>query len=279
MLGKLIKHEWKDTYKMGSLILLCILLVTVIGCISALVPTLIWGRSEALDITMGVISVFGFLVFVFGLVGISYGILIYLGVHFYKSMYGDEGYLVHTLPVTSNQLFLSKILVGGSWMLITMLAISLSVVAIATAFIAMVFGGTAEITELVREIKRLFEGGMDAETFRILISMPMTLVVGTFVSVATLYGSITLGQLFHRHRGIMAILCYMGVKFVTGIIAMLISIISTTFLSIQEEMNGYVVTMSDTSPQIYLNWAVTLVIAVALYCVACHIDSKKLNME
>ena len=41
-------------------------------------------------------------------------------------MYTDEGYLLHTLPVTKHEILASKILVGGLWVLIIVFSMYLS---------------------------------------------------------------------------------------------------------------------------------------------------------
>ena len=95
MLGKLFKHEWKCTWKAGCIMLLGLVLVSFFGWFSFQAP--IW-RSMANESYYSGISVwdlmsFGTLfMYVILLVGLNYGIIIYMGVRFYKTMYTDEGY-------------------------------------------------------------------------------------------------------------------------------------------------------------------------------------------
>ena len=120
MLGKLMKYEWKNIWKAGTLMLLGMLVVTVIGCVVLRMP----GVAEFFDSNdvngaqaWLVISSFAatLILYVIMLLASTWGMLIFLGIRFYRSMYTDEGYLSHTLPVTANQLFLSKVLVSGVW--------------------------------------------------------------------------------------------------------------------------------------------------------------------
>ena len=111
MLGKLFKHEWKNTYKIGLLMVLIMIGVTVFGCASFFTPLWVNGFQNSFTGKLTPIDILGivFLIFyVISIIGVTYGILIYLGVRFYKSMYTDEGYLTHTLPVTSHHLLLIK---------------------------------------------------------------------------------------------------------------------------------------------------------------------------
>ena len=59
---------------------------------------------------------------------------IYIAVRFYKNLYTDEGYLMHTLPVTPRQLLVSKLTVGSLWsFLVTILTLW-------AVFLIMIFG-------------------------------------------------------------------------------------------------------------------------------------------
>lgn len=278
MLGKLIKHEWKGIYKVGCIMLLSAFLMTVIGYFSMRIPAEI-GQSNTMFGPTVMVAVLGFMVFVFGLVGISYGIIIYLGVRFYRSMYADEGYLAHTLPVTSYQLLFSKVLVGGIWLMFTFLVIMLGIFVMLTSFMGMLFGEKYTFMELIREM----EIAMNDEAMNgfgaYLIYLFITLIIGPFVSVASLFGSVTLGQLFGKHRGIMAIICYIAVKFGIGILSMLISIPFIMGTTVQEEMYGVSASIGSSMPQYYVTFIITLIVGIVLFFVACHIDSKKLNLE
>ena len=117
-----MKYEWKKIWKAGTLMLLGMFIVTVIGCVVLQMP----GVAEFFDSNdvngaqaWLVISSFAaiLILYVIMLLASTWGMLIFLGIRFYRSMYTDEGYLSHTLPVTANQLFLSKVLVSGVWYL------------------------------------------------------------------------------------------------------------------------------------------------------------------
>jgi len=109
MLGKLLKHEWKGIYKVGCLFLVALLGVSFLGWLAFQSP--MW-RSLAEDTVyqsgvlslLDVASVFTLFLYALMLVAASVGIMVYLAIHFYKTMYTDEGYLTHTLPVTKNKL-------------------------------------------------------------------------------------------------------------------------------------------------------------------------------
>ena len=137
MLGKLMKYEWKNIWRAGTLMLLGMLAVTVIGCVvlrmpGGLVTEIADGNNMNATQSWFVLSSFvaTLILYVIMLLASTWGMLIFLGIRFYRSMYTDEGYLSHTLPVTANQLFLSKVLVSGVWYLFITIGIGISVVAL-----------------------------------------------------------------------------------------------------------------------------------------------------
>lgn len=137
MLGKLMKYEWKNIWRAGTLMLLGMFVVTVIGCVvlrmpGGLVTEIVDGNdiNAAQSWFVGSSFVATLILYVIMLLASTWGMLIFLGIRFYRSMYTDEGYLSHTLPVTANQLFLSKVLVSGVWYLFLTIGIGISVMAL-----------------------------------------------------------------------------------------------------------------------------------------------------
>lgn len=273
MLGKLMKYEWKDTYKMGCLVLGAMAVITFMGWLAF--QGSVWselGRSGSRVNWTDIFSLFVLLLYALLLVCANFGILIYLGVHFYRSMYTDQGYLTHTLPVTKHQILISKILVSGLWMLFVILAVYLS---ISILGLAMVFSlrpenyslgqawveFTAGLWELLADFGNWFE--FDVSGW--LISTLLISLVTPFVTITILFGAISIGQLASRYRLFLGILCYIG-------ILVLSSTVSSLFRSFSASLGDYMAYSLD------INFIVNLLAAVALYAASYYITSKKLNM-
>lgn len=276
MLGKLMKHEWKSTYRMGCLMLFITLMVTLLGWLSFQSP--MWRQLREYDYVrsfgaLDFLSIIVLLMYVFMLVGISYAIQIYLGVHFYKTMYTDQGYLTHTLPVGKHQLLCSKILVNGLWMLIVNAAVFLSCIivlgSLVGAFMPDEYTWAAAWRELSPALRDYFALFDLSYSFYFVILI-LSAVVGPFVSVTILFGAITAGQLFSRARVLMAILCYLGV----GIVNSLISSVVQSVLAFSSLGYGTWMNISTNS-----SLFVQLIAAVLLYFASYQIITKKLNME
>lgn len=287
MLGKLFKHEWKNIYKIGCLMLLIIAVVTFFGWLAFRMP--MWQAMANDDYytgisTLDILSILTLLLYAFMLIGVTYGTIIYLGVHFYKTMYTDEGYLTHTLPVTKHKLLVSKILVSGLWYLIVMIGIEISVIVLIASLFGVVIPDYSwsdiwrEIAENWDLVKEALRTELGVDIVRWLVVLVIVTIAGPFCSIITLFGAISLGQLFTKHRVLMAIVSYIGIMVLNMIISSVIqSVTSMRMISRMMEdstaLNSYV---NKTSLSGMLQ---SLALAVILYIVSYLVIDKRLNME
>ena len=290
MLGKLIKHEWKSVYKVGSILLLAMLAVTVIGCVVLQMPwlkDLFSGESNLGDV-QEVILVFtlfiSFMLYIFLLVGITYGIMIYLGVHFYKSMYSEQGYLTNTLPVTPHQLLISKTLVSGVWYVLIEVGVILSMVALVFSFIAGL-GTTegyslAEALEMIwTEFALVFESEFGGTMIHFMVYFVVAMLVSPFAAMLMIFGALTIGQLSKKHKVAMGILAYFGISMVNMIISMIVSMFYSVSLVVSSINDPYAVNDMDMMGIYDASMIIVIVMAVVLYFISHYILSKKLNMD
>lgn len=289
MLGKLIKYEWKNTWKTGCLLLIGLALITFLGWLSF--QSQVWQAAESGGYNrMTVWDILSFamlMLYVVLLIVINYGILVYVGVRFYKTMYTDEGYLLHTLPVTKHQLLLSKILIGGVWSLLILLGVYLSVFLLALSMIGVFMPADYTYSQLLGEFfaefgnldvlcRDLFDMGIASfSVMTVLITL-----ISPFASITVLFGAISIGQLFTKHRVLMAIVSYIGIVILESIINSSIQGVFTTnlmarsmYVADNSLVGGYINTTLITS------FISSLVSAGILYGVSYYVTSKKLNLE
>ena len=297
MLGKLMKYEWKNIWKAGTLMLLGMLVVTVIGCVVLRMPGgVVTGLLDNNDINATqswfVLSSFvaTLILYVIMLLASTWGMLIFLGIRFYRSMYTDEGYLSHTLPVTANQLFLSKVLVSGVWYLFITIGIGISVVALIVSLMT----GLLNIGELSSvltqyngniwefmadafyELGRTYEEEMGINLSHYVITLLLTYVAGPFITMVTLFGALTIGQLSSKHKGFMGILVYAGVTILSSIIG---STVQSAFMfgaNVANSASGITV---STNSAYDINVITSLLIAAIMYGVSYYIMNRKLNLD
>lgn len=276
MLGKLIKHEWKNTYKFGLLMLGAVVLITFLGWLAFQTP--MWSMESSRMSWMDIMGLVTLLTYIILLFVVHYGLRIYVGVHFYKTMYTDEGYLLHTLPVTKHQILFSKILVGGLWIFFFYIVMYLSYFVLGVSMLSAILGDEYSLSAFWKEFfpqMRYILGTLGEELgldlARWLVTAVISMVISPFVFVVTLFGAISLGQLFSRYRVMMAILCYIGVLLVNGLIGSLLrSFIAVGSLS---ALGGYL----DYS--MFISSIVSFLMAVAMYFVSWYVTSRKLNMQ
>lgn len=297
MLGKLIKNEWKGTYRTGCLMLIGLVGITFLGWLAFQSP--MWRqlsdenyyyRSTFGVNILNITSVFTLLLYAMMLVAVSVGIIAFLGVRFYKTMYTDEGYLTHTLPVTEGQLLFTKTLISGVWILLINIGIILSVFMLMVFMVSAILPAGYSLSDFWEEFWRMYqEEGLEEMVllferelglnFRGYFAYSIvTMIFGAFTSIITLFGAISLGQLFTKHRVLMAIVSYIGISIVKGICSSVVEGIVT---------GAYIGSMNN-SPSIvggYINTnmivslILSIVFAAVLYLVSWLINTRRLNME
>jgi len=283
MLGKLMKYEWKNIWKAGTLMLLGMLVVTVIGCVvlrmpGGLVTEIADGNNMNATQSWFVLSSFvaTLILYVIMLLASTWGMLIFLGIRFYRSMYTDEGYLSHTLPVTANQLFLSKVLVSGVWYLFITIGIGISVVALIVSLMTGLLNIGELLADAFYELGRTYEEEMGINLLHYGITLLLTYVAGPFITMVTLFGALTIGQLSSKHKGLMGILAYAGLTILSSIIG---STVQSAFMfgaNVANSASGITV---STNSAYDINVITSLLIAAIMYGVSYYIMNRKLNLD
>ena len=207
MLGKLLKYEMKGTGRtlvpFYGLMLLLAVITRIFNGIN------IHKFSTLGEIAMGIVA------FAYGLTMASVMMLTAFLViqRFYRTVYGDEGYLTHTLPVKSRDIIISKTVSAFLWIVLS------AVVAFASV---MIIGYQAGMwNDLIYTINYWRDEIMLS---RILGSGANMLLLGAFALISTtlmIYMSISIGQIFKR-KLIGSLGAFIGVSFIvntiTGII-------------------------------------------------------------
>ncbi len=281
MLGKLIKYEWKAVSKICLIVLLSMAGLTLLGSIYYRSP--LWSgvmNGETGDLAEDMMlpffmGLFSFIAYVILMVGLQYGMVLYLLIHFYRSMYGDEGYLTHTLPVTSSQLLLSRIFVGGVWtFLVSLLGIA-SVSVLLTAFMMGALQGTGlsagDYLSLLRET--LQGAGIPWGTY-VMVAF-LSAFVGAFANMSLFFCGITIGQLARKNRGLMAVLGCIGVWGVEWVVSFAAQMLAS--------LGGMVYTLENGSRQMptvsyYVSVVVSALLGVVTYFLTRRLIDRRLNL-
>lgn len=264
MLGKLMKYEWKATWKL----LLAANLLTVIMTVLAI--CMVNAMKNSRDYGMvDFVAVMVILTYVLSMFVVYVGTAIYLIHRFYTSTYGDQGYLLHTLPVDTHHIIIAKTLVSAIWVGISILLIYFSIILLfATSeevFISMMEGMVETIEFLTGEKVGAF-------------TVIMTLVAGIFsifTKVLKIGACISLGQLSSNHKLMVSFGWYVGIY-----------LIGRVFQGMYYAFRWAINTQYshvDYLPYFSNQWETTLlggiVSCVVFYVIVWYVMSRKLNLD
>lgn len=277
MLGKLIKQEWRSTWKIPTLLIGILFLATILLSLSVGVPAWKLERVET-SYTALLLILLCYAVWI----GCTWGVILYLTIRYYKSMYTDEGYLTHTLPVTTNQLLVSKALNFWIWNLLTTAAITISVCAFVAVVSVLESGDLSFVVEIIDGFKELCHA-INSSAYALpwqffLISLLVCMVVTSLSGVLMIIGSVNIGQLWARHRVAGAVLVYIGIYLVQQfVLQILISNVMFAYM-----IRGIQTTSAAVTTVNKMAWIVTvdsILFAVALYIASYFILKKRVNVE
>ncbi|HEM3578313.1 TPA: ABC transporter permease [Streptococcus suis] len=260
MFKKLLKYEFQSVGKWYlGVYLAALLLSAVLG---------IWLQTLTLRVQTGNTEPGGAEMVLLGTIFMTFGILIatlflstfFLVVNrFRKNVYGRQGYLTMTLPVTSHQIILSKLLVSLVWYFLAAFTALLSI-GILFALI-MMNNEDFLIPELQTFIQQL--------DWSIALTQFVYGVIESIMSILLIYFSISVGQLFKDHRLLFAILTYIGISIVVGVLGIFL------YVNNLESLYGSALSVYPNPILALIN----IILAFAYYFGTHFIMTKKLNLQ
>lgn len=191
-----------------------------------------------------------------------------------KSLFRNQGYLTHTLPVNKHQLLLSQILADILMELISIVVIFLCfIIAYYTPSMLETFiTGLNEFFQVViprDEFFKVFGGSITLLIFCIFFSALQSLFV--------IYTGIAIGHAFPKNKGVLSVVFCIainyGIGFVTGIVSMIVGVVGD-FAVIEVEDFARVA-------NIYLSISLieSIVICIGAYFLDIYLMKHKLNLE
>lgn len=192
MLSKLLKYEFKASRRIyGGLYLAILAAATLLGAFFRMPENLISNTPIAI------------MMIIYLALGVALAVItIYTIIHrFTGNLLGREGYLMHTLPVSTGQLILSKLLSSMVWLLCSILVLLLS-------FALFSLFGTfhsSEIADLLHELSayRSEFGSLLGQVLHgygfALVLKALEWLVSLACSILCLYTACMIGHLFKRY--------------------------------------------------------------------------------
>lgn len=268
MLGKLLKYEFKSTARIFLPLYPALLIMALLN---KLMYSLIKTENFFGGIPSALFSTVYGVVFI-GILVITFLVMIQ---RFHKNLLGDEGYMMFTLPVKSNLLIFSKLIVAFVWN-------------VASFFIAMIsililvpdYGFIAEIPRVLSEANQELLFNYGVSIWAIIFVLALLIIVGVISSILMIYVSIALGHLMGRHRLAGSFAAYLIVSTITQAITM----VAFGIFGLFEHNNFINLDRTSNAPMIII---VVMLIATAglaifgviYFFVTQSILDKKLNLE
>ena len=279
MLKKLFVHEWKDTWKLMTILNAAMLAVALIG-------VMVFNHNN-LDKIMNTErfqfgTMMGFMsymmVYVVGIGVLAVVSTLFFFIRFYRNLYTDQGYLMHTLPVTSNDLMLSKTLVAFIWKLISSLVVVFSIMILVAS---MMEGGISELFKGIAEGLSELEISNGKAVLFVLTFILMTIGSMLF-SVMKGYAAISIGQQISKNKVLSSIGIYIGISMAIQLITNLLtqSLVFGMGAGIEKGLFANWEPTENTILVIYLVAALlTLAASAGLYILSLSFMKNKLNLD
>lgn len=229
MLGKLLKHEMKALAHWFVPLYIGVGIAMVLFGIGWTI-NLAWDN----EIFSTIITMSLLFLFMATLAVISLGTFAIIIIQFYKTMVSDEGYLTHTLPVTVDQLLISKGLAGFIWNVLAIIAMAL--VILFAIFLTLITTGAIdsnfwmEFVEMwnslraeIKEGIRLALGDITGSLILLGVEFIVLLIISGFSKLYLVYLSMALGQSVKGHKFLWSTIFYICILIGTGMISQIVT--------------------------------------------------------
>lgn len=261
MLGKLLKYEYKATARW----LLPLYGATIVV---AILNRFLFADAIEVNNMLNIKQIAQFLsmtLYVFLMVGIMAVTVVVIIQRFYKSLLGDEGYLMFTLPVKTWKHILNKLLIATLWIIVS------GVVGFGSILLILPGNELSEFGLALREFRGIFGAAG-------YITLPLLILVSIIFSILQMYAAIALGQLFNKHKLLASFGMYLAINTACQFLSLLLlPLFGNTFVK---------PLMSHASPmptQINTLFIVLIVfngvLLVASFILTKMLLQKKLNLE
>lgn len=277
MLGKLIKYELRSTGRTFLPMYLLLLVFAVMSRFSLGRMGNIEGGdglpSQILNFIMGV-SVAGYAFIIMGTMIVTFVVVV---TRFYKNLTGNEGYLMHTLPVSTNSLIQAKLVTAFIWEAAScgMVFLSVFLLLVQPSFFGEFAKLWSEVIYALEMVSQMVGAGRLTLTVVLFIIATITsALTGTMM----IYASIAIGHTFKKHRVMGAVGAYIGLSMICQVVVgVLVMIMGYNMRSIEV----YSMTQGFNAMNSMLGFALVMELAFgfAWYFVTNYVMSSQLNLE
>lgn len=271
MLGKLIKYEFKST---GRMLLPLYGLLIILSFITRF-STFNESNFITENTIMKIFSVVIILAYILVNFIVVIGTFVVIIQRFYKNIFGDEGYLMNTLPVKPWENITSKTIVAFIWSILSgIIAIVSFIIMIGVKF-SDISSGLSKMMQELRIVNLQYDGAIIKMAF----ILGILIIVSTIQSILHIYASISVGQTAQKRRVLASIGTYIGFSIIVSII----SNIASLNLGTSEIMYVNNANITDILTLLNKAFIITLILNIVLsiiyFFITNYMMKKKLNLE
>lgn len=260
MLAKLLKYDFKSLSK----VLLPIYGISLLLAIITRFSNWLAGKFSIFSVPNGFICA----VFIIALIALPIVTFIFTILKFYQNLAKDEGYLMHTLPVSKHKLLLSKTISATIYLVVSGIMIFL-----------LLFVGVYGIWFDSKFIEVFVEAFKHIDSV-FLTFMLLSIFIGVILNQVMIYASIALGQK-HNNKIVYSIIYGIVLYNITQIISVILLL---PFMLMDSNYQQYVagnnvLDFGLINGFLGISLIISVLFIVAYYFVAVKTFDKKLNLE
>ena len=285
MLGKLMKYEWRGL-RLPLLIMLGILAGTTL--LTCFIIFTINPKYDSVATGLSTMSlILSILLYYFGIIGCSVGTMLIIAIRFYKTTYTDQGYLTHTLPVSSGTLLAAKTITSVLCYLAVLAGVFATILIIIGAIIIHVSNISGYdkayidrmIAQVFSEMSMSFrkEYGIGIGAF--ITFYVVFMIIACISAIMTVLGCVSLGQLYTKHRIIGAIIAYFALITIQQFISYLAMLPTYSRMIRAEALSETIPMFEVISPTMIISLLWAVAVSVIMHIINLHMMTKRLNLE
>ena len=257
MLFKLLKYDFRAMWKQFSLIWGAALALSLVHRMTHTLRFIVTVNTSIADFTNLALTIVFVAMFVIS--------VMFVIQRFSKGLLGDEGYLMHTLPVRPWQLVLSKLIC----------AIATGIGSCIAAFLSVIIMLPADYRELFQLPlwRDIFQGIMKhPDVLALMAEFCLVILAFIVLLIAVMYLSMAVGHLFSRHRRLISVAAFIGLY-------ILIANAYSRVFSYEFVQSLLDMATADAYGSMLTASAIMLIPAALFLAAVCWILENKLNLE
>lgn len=268
MLGKLCKHELKATARYFLPLFLIALVLTPITRF-----TVLSSEFPGLLKFIPIVIAFAYIASLLVIAAASVLLIIH---RFYKSMVTEEGYLMHTLPVSIETHIFAKLIIAALWSIASLFVIFIS--------LFMMFYTPERFSDLMDILNEFWNSiaiyKIGGQLTIVIIESVVMILFGIFTAPLIFYASIAIGQIILKNKILGSVLGFFIIQVVSQVLG-LISLIpfggNLNFVNDTLSVTSQIQLMTNLFFPIILIRG--LISSIILFLITDFIFKKKLNLE